>query len=402
MKNIHSLSKHHIVLVSKDATMPEYYGPYQSVFTKTPNIDELASKGTVFRKHYTAAPSTAMAFAAMFTGKWSYEMGYSHYHEVAEYMGETLFDKLYEQGYECHVLWSSNYAPKAEIYTKCYGKHTIFHDKMKFNQSCGFNAKFTKENRIRNEQLAHETIEKIIAEVDTIDRNKPIFLWVHMPHCLVGRISYGDDMDLYDHLIGELRQRFGDENFFVTADHGHMNGYKGKVGYGFDVYNNATHIPLIAPRMEDKREIKFPTSNVQLGDIILEHRVKKLPYILSDCAYYAQPNRKLAIIVDDWYYIYNKRTKKEELYHMALDPHQDINLAQKFQWKDMDRCCLTDIRQVILFPDWDKVEAVIDHMREIKDSVWENGTKREETIRLIRYIGRKSRYFIRGLLKNFR
>ena len=33
----------------------------------TPNIDELAKKGTVFNRHYTAAASTAMAFTSMAT-----------------------------------------------------------------------------------------------------------------------------------------------------------------------------------------------------------------------------------------------------------------------------------------------------------------------------------------------
>ena len=91
-------------------------------------------------------------------------------------------------------------------------------------------AAWNPEAQVRDEALARGTIEKILAEVDTIDyENKPVFLWIHMPHCLNGRISYGDDIDLYDTLIGEMRRRFGDENLFVTADHAHMNGRGGEV-----------------------------------------------------------------------------------------------------------------------------------------------------------------------------
>lgn len=198
--------RNHIVLVSKDATLPEYYGPYNSPYTKTPNIDELARKGTVFNKHYTAAPSTAMAFYAMFTGKYPYESGNTIYVEVEPYKGDTLFDKLYDQGYECHLLWSSNYITKADLFSKCTGRHTIRHESLKFNQSCGINAAYHEENRKRNEAEVQASYQAIINEIDTIDyENKDIFLWIHMPHCIKGRISYGDDIDIFDNLIGDLK-----------------------------------------------------------------------------------------------------------------------------------------------------------------------------------------------------
>lgn len=364
----------HIVLVSKDATLPEYFGPYNSRYTKTPNIDELASKGTVFRKHYTAAPSTAMAFYAMFTGKYPYESKNSIYVEVEPYDGDTLFDILYDKGYECHLLWSKNYITKADKFSKCVGRHTIHHESLKFNQSCGTNAVYHKENRKRNEDQVMEAYNAILEEIDTIDyKSKNIFLWIHMPHCIKGRISYGDDIDVFDNLIGELRKRFGDESLFVTADHAHMNGYRHKVSYGFDVYDRVTRIPLITPRIDDYKTVDFVTSNVQLSDIILNRRVEKLPYVVIDSAYYCQWKRQTAIVKDNYYYIYTKRNKKEELYDMELDPHQDINLLESFLWNDYDRGCKTDVRQVILYPYWDNIPQVVLGMRDIVKSFWRVG-----------------------------
>ena len=43
--------------------------------------------------------------------------------------------------------------------------------------------------------------------------------------------------------------------FFIAADHGNMNGMKGKISYGHDVYETAVNIPLIAPRIDEKRII---------------------------------------------------------------------------------------------------------------------------------------------------
>lgn len=395
--------KKHIVLLSKDATLPEYFGPYGSKFTKTPNIDELAEKGTVFLNHYTAAPSTSMAFDAMFTGKWPYEMPYSHYSEVDDYKGTTLFDILHSQGYECHLLWSSNYVDKAEKFTKCYGKHTIHHDQMKFNQSCGFNAKYSKRNRERDELLAEKTFRQIIDEIDTIDyQEKNIFLWVHMPHCILGRISYGDDIVYFDRLVGEMRSRFGDDSIFVTADHGHMNGQKHKVGYGFDVYYNAVHIPLITPRINGLKTIEYPTSNVQLISILAEKIIAPLPYIICDSAYYAQPNRKIAVIKGDFFYIYNKRGKREELYNIRLDPMQNIDFSKGFLWKDKDRMCKTDYRQVVLFDEWDSVDSTLKELRAIKNRIWKKGSFFVELKNKLHSIKVKCIHFTKGLLRKIK
>ena len=390
----------HIVLISKDATLPEYFGPYGAKFIATPNIDELASKGTVFRKHYTAAPSTAMAFGAMFTGKYPYLMPYTHYIEVNPYQGETLFDMLERRGYECHLMWSNNYVRMAEKYTKCYGNNTIHHDNLVFNQSCGFKEKVSKKHRSRNEQLAKNTFDEILKEIDTIPyKEKPIFFWIHMPHCLLGRTAYGDDMDLFDSLIGELRNRFGDDNMYITADHAHMNGYKGKISYGFDVYDRAARIPLITPRINNLAEVNFITSNTQLIDIILNKKVEENKYVICDSAYYAQPNRKLAIITNNYYYIYNKLKDKEELYDMRLDPMQTINLLDSPAWKDPDRLCITDIRQVIQYPYWNDLEEIVSYFRETFDKIWKRGDKKLEFKLKFQYYVLKLGYFKKGILK---
>ena len=390
----------HIVLISKDATLPEYFGPYGAQFIDTPNINELARKGTVFRKHYTAAPSTAMAFGAMFTSKYPYMMPYTHYIGVGQYKEDTLFDKLTQRGYECHLMWSHNYVKMAEKYTHCYGRNTIHHNSLSFNQSCGFKEKIHKKHRERNEELSNVTFNQILAEIDTIPyKEKPIFFWIHMPHCILGRTAYGDDIDLFDKLVGELRKRFGDDEMYITADHAHMNGYKGKTGYGFDVYDRAARIPLITPRINNLSEVNFITSNTQLADIILNHNIEKQDYVLCDSAYFAQPNRKIAIIEEYYYYIYNKLSKKEELYDMRLDPMQTINLLSSPAWNDPDRLCITDVRQVIQYPYWNEIDTIANHFREIFSSIWKRGDRKLEFKLKMQYYRLKLGYFKKGILK---
>jgi len=383
----------HVILISKDAQITGYYPTYGNQYWKTPNIDELASKGTVFNKHYTAAPSTAMAFTSMFTGLYPYQLDRADYTEVKEYnQGTTLFDEMYESGYECHLLWSSNYVYMADKYSKCYGKHTIRHEEMKFNQSVGVHMPRDKQqnNLTQNPEEVKKTMDYLVTVLDSIDRSHPVFLWVHLPHVILGRCGYGQDIDLFDEFVGEVRKRFGDDGIFVTADHGNMNGYMGKTTYGFDVNEPAIKIPLITPRLEDKQFIDFPTSNAQLMDIILTRKVKPQEFVVSDTQYYAQPYRKTAIIYGRYKYIYNKFDHTEELYDIEYDPNENINLLTKLLY-DTDRNRMVNAQQVVFYPYREEAFMAYEKIREYFVSIWKTADAWTE----------KKNYIIRKL-KNFK
>lgn len=61
------------ILITKDVLRTDYLFCYGSKLWKTPNIDELASKGTIFNRQYTVGTSTAMSLTSLFTGKYSFE-----------------------------------------------------------------------------------------------------------------------------------------------------------------------------------------------------------------------------------------------------------------------------------------------------------------------------------------
>lgn len=389
----------HVVLLSKDAMLPGYLPTYGNKYWKTPNIDELAGKGTVFQQHYTAAPSTAMAFTSMFTGLFPYQLDRKDYTEVEEYnQGTTLFDEMYNRGYECHLMWSTNYIKMADKYSKCYGKHTIRHEAMKLNQSVGVHMPRDEErNNLKpDDAKVKEVMDYLIGELDSIDRSKPIFLWIHLPHVLLGRCGYGQDIDLFDQFVGELRKRFGDEGIYITADHGNMNGYKGKTTYGFDVNQPAIHIPLITPRLEGKETIDFPTTNAQLMDIILNKRVDSHEFIISDTQYYAQPYRKTAIIRGKYKYIYNKFDKTEEFYDIDFDPNENINLLQKILY-DVDRNRNVNAQQVIFYPWMDEAMENYHLIKDFFNSIWKTAdpwTERKN------YIERKLKNYKAAIKRN--
>ncbi len=365
----------HKVIVSKDILIPDYLPVYGNKYWSTPNIDELAQKGTVFHRHYTCAPSTAMAMTGMFTGKFPYELDRKDYSVVEDYNGDTLFDRMYEKGYSCHLLWSNNYIVMAERFSKCFGKHTIHHDSRKLNQSVGVHMPHNEEANeiIPDKKLERETMEYLKNEIDSIDASKPVFLWVHLPHVLLGRSGYGQDMDLFDEFIGYIRQKFGDW-IIITADHGNMNGAKGKTTYGFDVYEQAARIPMITPRLQGLDSVDFPTSNIQLSDIVLEERIPQLEFVLCDSQYYAQPYRKLAIIRGRYKYIYNKLKKTEELYDVVYDPMEQVNLLNNL-FHDEDRGRDVNARQVYFYPYWDEAMENYRIIKQFFDSIWKTADR---------------------------
>ncbi len=368
----------HKVIISKDILIPDYLPVYGNRYWKTPNIDELAQKGTIFKHHYTCAPSTAMAFSGMFIGKYPFQLDRRDYSEVREYSEDTLFDKMYALGYSCHLMWSSNYIVMAERFSKCFGKHTVHHEGKKLNQSVGVHM---PQNASANEimpdlETERETIEYIKKEIESIDNTSPVFLWIHLPHVLLGRSGYGQDIDLLDEIVGIVRKRFGDW-IIITADHGNMNGAKGKTTYGFDVYEQAIHIPMITPRLENKETIDYPTSNIMLSDIVLNGVIPQHKFIISDSQYYAQPFRKIAIIRGRFKYIYNKLTKVEELYDLSYDPLEQVNLLVS-TLHDTDRDRDVNVKQVYFYPYWD--EALENHeiIKEYFNSIWRTAGSVEE------------------------
>lgn len=365
MKNV-------IFLYSKDALSTESLPIYSNTYWSTPNLDELASKGTVFTNHHTAGGSTSMAFSAMLTGKNPYEFeNRKRYTEVAENEKESIFSILQDQGYECHIIWSPDYLKGAYPYVKEFGdkKKTKFHI-IDIYQPLGFKSHGDAPLK-RDDNVLEETYNLIFTVLDSIDisDNKKVFVWFHLPHVLKGRICYGDDIDAFDRILGYIRNKFGDDSIYVTADHGHMNMHKSKVGYGHDVYDCITRVPLITPRIDSLTKYTDLSSHTDLIDILLEKPIKKHDYVLCDTAYYAQPHRKLAVITDRYKYIFNRQNGTEELYDLKWDPRENYNILA-IRYYDRNRQSYITYSELYFYPYKDEAMRALDKLRAVKESIW--------------------------------
>lgn len=369
-----------IILITKDALFREYLPTYGNKYWTTPNIDELAEKGTVFNRYYTGAPSTVMSNMCMFTGKYPHESELGEYGiSNLKYTGETLFDTAERLGYEPHIIWDEAWTTEFRMEEKyyCYGANTIFHRIPEFRQGVGahYNHKGTL---VRDDRKTICVYEKLTHTFETIlEQNHSVFVWLHVPHVINGRTGYGQDIDVYDQIVGIARRFFQDENIFISADHGNMNGEKGKLQYGHDVYEAAIKIPLITPRLENQSICQELCSNVNLSDILFNRKIPKKDLIYSDSAFFAQPNRKLAIVTQNYKYIYNKFDNTEELYDLRFDEKENGNLTQGMVY-DPDRHCASPFRELFFYPYWNEIDDVLTFFRAERERIWKNADPKTE------------------------
>ena len=358
-----------IFLLTKDCMSCESLPVYGNKYWHTPNIDELAAKGTVFRRHYTAGGSTAMAMSAMLSGHYPYEFkSRKIYINVEPSEFPSIFDWFQNNEYECHLIWDATWMNMAWRFVREFGDEnkTIIHN-LDIAQATGEHSASTPLKR--DDALLGKTYSQIYETLSAIDLNRKQFIWMHLPHILKGRRSYMDDMDAFDNIVGFVRRHFGDDSIFLSTDHGHMNMHKGKTGYGFDVYEPVVHIPLITPRIDGKDEILYLTCNVDLPVLLTEREIIKRGFAICETTYYAQPKRKTAIITERFKYIYNKLKKAEELYDLMWDPDENYNIL-KYDYYEKDRKKRVVYDEVYFYPYRKEALEVLTQLRQIRSEMW--------------------------------
>ncbi|MEN8223040.1 MAG: sulfatase-like hydrolase/transferase [Acidobacteriota bacterium] len=234
--------KKNILLVTIDTIRYDRIGIYSKEFVRTPNIDRLAGKSSVFKRAFAHTPITLPSHANILTGTTPLYHGISDNNRFRlDDKFLTLAEHLKENGYK----------------TAAFTASFVLNEYFKLNQ--GFDLYNGPE---KSRQLTAEEIIK--PSVKWIKNNKgPWFLWIHLwdPHTpysppepfktiyksdlYSGEAAYTDSQlgIMFDYI--ENSGLMKNTSIIITGDHGEALGDHYELEHGYFAYNATIHIPLI-------------------------------------------------------------------------------------------------------------------------------------------------------------
>jgi hypothetical protein len=364
-----------LIFITKDVLRNDYLKVYNhNSYFNTPNISKLASVGTVFKRFYSSAPTTNLAVISMFTGKPIYKHGIKSIKNIVDYnFDQTLFSYLENNGVKTFTLWSKEFEKLTKGNTNVFHENTEVHYSPNYGveiapQKFAFSERNNKDNLSKNNLL-----EYFFEYIKNIEKNgsSPWFLWCHCPHVIPPGKSYGSDIDYFDEFVGRIMENINTQ-IIISADHGHQNCEKGRIAYGYDVYEPSIHIPLITPNYFNAPTIDFPVDQSQLFNIISKQQLEKKDFIYSDTRFYKQNDRKLSIIRNNHKYIFNKSDASEELYDLIFDKNENVNLLID-NYPDLERGVSYPLNEVYFYPYWQEAEKNYYLLKSEKERIWRAG-----------------------------
>ena len=345
-----------IVVVTVDTLRPDHLGCYGHTGIKTPHLDRLAEKGTLFENAVCQVPITPPSHASMFTGT------YPGVHNVRNVAGfnldpshRTLATMLQERG------WQTAAFVGAAVLAKTTGLNQGFQtydDKMNDPELGG------DAPQLRAERVVDRALEWLKKQ----SKNVPFFLWVHVydPHAPYEppnpfktqyvKAPYDGEVAYVDRELGRLFE--GVENGFprdktvvtMLSDHGESLSEHGEPTHGVFLYDATLRIPWImaGPGIPAGKRVKDQARTIDLlptlvnllqGEIPLECQGTSLlpaldgQKVKTDVAYAESLMPKIdmgwaelrAMRTAKWKYV---RAPRAELYDLEKDPHELVNVIQ--------------------------------------------------------------------------
>ena len=352
-------SRINVILVTLDTTRADHLGCYGYQRARTPAMDELANRGTLFERAYAPVPVTLPSHASMFTGLYPPEHGL-HANGRGR-LGETM-PVLAE------VLRSAHYETGAFI--------ASFVLNSKFGLNRGFqhyDDQFAEvgaaEDPIHQRRDGQKVVDNALDWLK-MRNGQPFLCWIHLydahgfydPRPKVfgtefAEYPYDAGIAYADLQIQRLReflktQKISDQTLIViVGDHGEDLMEHQELGHGNQIYDTTLQVPLIfsgPPSVKPGVRVSELVSLVDLMPTILDcldvpqptrttgrsvkaalagEKIESRPcYAETDVPFLENRWAPLrGIVTERWKYI---ETTRSELFDMLSDPHETHNLAE--------------------------------------------------------------------------
>jgi choline-sulfatase len=345
-----------IVVVTIDTLRSDRLGCYGYTKIKTPNMDNLAQKGTLFENAVCQVPITPPSHASIFTGT------YPVVHQVRNVAGfnldashRTLAKMLQERG------WQTAAFVGAAVLAKTTGLNQGFqtYDDTMNDPELGVASPQLRAGRV---------IDRALEWLAKQSQESPFFLWVHVydPHAPYepptpfkneyAREPYDGEIAYVDRELGRLfkavETMFSPDKTLLTvlSDHGESLSDHGENTHGVFLYDSTLRIPWIlsGPGIAAGKRVREQARTIDLlptlvsllgGEIPSECQGTSLLPALSgqkvntDVSYAESLIPKIdmgwaelrAMRTAKWKYV---RAPRAELYDLDKDPQELANVIQ--------------------------------------------------------------------------
>jgi len=336
-----------VVLISIDSVRADHLGCFGYTRPTSPNMDELARQGTLFRAGYASSSATRFSLASLLSGRYAIPGMRRRGKGASRSWPEVMASR----GYTTAAVMAHPYFRKSRRFTR---RFKILDNDL---------ARFFKGGE---QTFASKQIDRGIKMVEERLKGRKFFLWMHSmdPHhafAKIPRFSFGDDrVGRYDgeirhtdHHIGRFFDRLKRLDLWdstiviVTGDHGQGLGEHGIETHSHRLYQSLVHVPLImhVPGIEPS-VVEEPVSHADLMPTVL-NLLRTEPNEELDGAsalghmtgqvdtprrVFAEiemrDGRRYALIESRWKLIYNAQDDTFELYDIVNDPGELQNLVE--------------------------------------------------------------------------
>jgi len=358
-----------VLVLILESNAARYTSLYGDRYDTTPSLAREARHGVVFDAHYTPVGLTANVMVAMHLSVFPYMTWREYTVEYPDYPGVTLAQRLHARGYRTMFIHTG---------------HLKYTNQAGFLERRGYDAVVDWDSLDAGPEVSswggddRLLIERLLAWIDE-DPGRPFLgvAWTinsHHPYEPVpGQeiidFFQGDlppdayDLGRYLNTVRETDRQVGrlfdglrarglaDSTLvIVVGDHGQAFGWPHPTwGHGFRVYDENVRVPLLVwnPRLfPEGRHSAAITSHLDVNPTVAQvlglspdpawqgrsvfdpgHPPRAYFYAAND-AYL------LGVREESWKYIYNATRGSEELYDLAADPDELMNVARDHP----DRC----------------------------------------------------------------
>lgn len=278
-----------VLVVTFDTTRPDFLGCYGKASARTPNLDRLATEGTLFLEAMSTAPITLPSHSTIFTGL------YPIAHGVRD---NGLFQLPPSRTTLAEVLKEAGYATAAAI-----GAFPLTRD---FGLDQGFDlyddhitvaAENFRGQRIDaqrgvffDERPATQVNDAILPWLREAAPAGPFFAWIHYwdPHHplhppapfdqLYRHDPYQGEIAYADHSLGTVLRELEKLGVYertlivIAGDHGEGRGEHNEDSHSLLAYNATLHVPLImrVPGLEGGRRVAQRVGTVDVLPTVLD------------------------------------------------------------------------------------------------------------------------------------